>query len=33
LCAERVGAYCRERTGRAGIVGDGDPMDVCVRTE
>ena len=33
LCAERVGAYCSERTGRAGIVGDGDPMDVCVLTE
>jgi inorganic pyrophosphatase len=22
-----------ERTGRAGIVGDGDPMDICVLTE
>jgi inorganic pyrophosphatase len=33
LCAERVGALCGERTGRAGIVGDGDPMDVCVLTE
>ena len=33
LCAERVGALCSERTGRAGIVGDGDPMDVCVLTE
>jgi len=33
LCAERVGAYCSERTGRAGIIGDGDPMDVCVLTE
>jgi inorganic pyrophosphatase len=31
LCAERVGALCSERTGRKGIVGDGDPMDVCVR--
>src|SRR6186713_2080511 len=26
LCAERVGAFCSERTGRAAIVGDGDPM-------
>src|SRR5688572_23751401 len=33
LCAERVGALCSERTGRPGIVGDGDPMDVCVLTE
>lgn len=33
LCAERVGAFCAERTGRAAIVGDGDPMDVCVLTE
>ena len=33
LCAERVGARCQERTGRAGIVGDGDPLDVCVLTE
>jgi inorganic pyrophosphatase len=33
LCAERVGALCAERTGRAGIVGDGDPMDICVLTE
>jgi inorganic pyrophosphatase len=33
LCAERVGALCAERTGRSGIVGDGDPMDVCVLTE
>jgi inorganic pyrophosphatase len=33
LCAERVGALCSERTGRPGISGDGDPMDVCVLTE
>jgi inorganic pyrophosphatase len=33
LCAERVGALCAERTGRAGILGDGDPMDICVLTE
>jgi inorganic pyrophosphatase len=33
LCAERVGLRCEERTGRKGIVGDGDPMDVCVLTE
>jgi inorganic pyrophosphatase len=33
LCAEGVGALCSERTGRPGILGDGDPMDVCVLTE
>ena len=33
LCAERVGALCARRTGRARIVGDGDPMDICVLTE
>jgi inorganic pyrophosphatase len=32
-CGERVGAYCGERAGRPGIVGDGDPLDVCVLTE
>jgi inorganic pyrophosphatase len=33
LCAERVGELCSQRTGRRGIVGDGDPMDICVLTE
>ncbi len=33
LCAEKIGAFCAERTGRGGIVGDGDPMDVCILTE
>ncbi len=33
LCAERVGALAGARAGRSGIVGDGDPMDVCVLTE
>ncbi len=33
LCADRVGRFCAERTGRPDIVGDGDPMDVCVLTE
>jgi len=33
LCAEDVGRFCEERTGRSGIVGDGDPMDICVLTE
>jgi inorganic pyrophosphatase len=33
LCADGVGRLCAERTGRPGIVGDGDPLDVCVLTE
>jgi inorganic pyrophosphatase len=33
LCDAAVGARCAGRTGRAGIVGDGDPMDVCILTE
>jgi inorganic pyrophosphatase len=32
-CGERVGELCCERTGRTGIRGDGDPMDICVLTE
>ena len=33
FCGERVGAYCAERAGRPGILGDGDPLDICVLTE
>jgi inorganic pyrophosphatase len=33
LCAERVGAFAASKTGRTGVPGDGDPMDVCVLTE
>lgn len=32
-CGDRVAALCRSRTGREGIVGDGDPLDVCVLSE
>ncbi len=32
-CAEGVGALCSTRTSREGIVGDGDPLDICVFTE
>lgn len=32
-CDVRVGERCSERLGRTGIVGDGDPIDVCVLTE
>ncbi|MFV0346128.1 MAG: inorganic pyrophosphatase [Bacteroidales bacterium] len=32
-CGRSVGEYCMEKTGREGIKGDGDPIDVCVLTE
>jgi inorganic pyrophosphatase len=33
LCAERTAAFCEEKTGRSGLVGDMDPLDICVITE
>lgn len=33
LCGERVAALCEDKTAKQGIVGDGDPMDICVLTE
>jgi len=33
LCAEESARYCEEQTGRRGLVGDLDPLDVCVLTE
>lgn len=33
LCADRVAALCRERMASATIVGDGDPLDICVLAE
>jgi inorganic pyrophosphatase len=32
-CGERVASLCAERTGRPHIVGDGDPLDICILTE
>lgn len=32
-CGDACGAFCSERTGRPGIVGDGDPLDICVLSE
>ncbi|HEX8998859.1 MAG TPA: inorganic pyrophosphatase [Blastocatellia bacterium] len=32
-CGERVAERLSQRTGRDGIVGDGDPLDICVLTE
>ncbi len=33
LCADKVAERCIQRTGRQDIVGDGDPLDICVLTE
>jgi inorganic pyrophosphatase len=32
-CKERVAALAMDATGRTGIIGDGDPVDICVLTE
>ncbi len=32
-CGDQVGELCAQRTGRADVRGDGDPLDVCVLTE
>lgn len=32
-CAEAVGQFCMDKTGKTNIMGDGDPLDICVLTE
>ncbi len=32
-CSKHTAEFCSERTGRLGIVGDDDPLDICVLTE
>lgn len=32
-CNHRVGKYCSQKTKRKGILGDGDPLDICVLAE
>ncbi len=32
-CSESVAQLSKERTGRASVTGDGDPLDICVLTE
>ncbi|MGA9525633.1 MAG: inorganic pyrophosphatase [Myxococcaceae bacterium] len=32
-CAEAVAELCMQRTGRTGIQGDGDPLDICILAE
>ncbi|MFQ5628578.1 MAG: inorganic pyrophosphatase [bacterium] len=33
FCAERMAAFSAKHTGYTSIVGDGDPLDICVLTE
>lgn len=33
LCSQNVAEYCMKKTGRKNIVGDNDPLDICVITE
>ena len=33
FCGENTAAICERETGKTGIVGDGDPLDICVLTE
>ncbi len=33
FCGQLVGEYCMEKSGKTGIKGDGDPIDICVLTE
>lgn len=33
LCGNKVAEFCMQKTGRAGIKGDGDPLDICVLSE
>lgn len=32
-CGEKTAELCMQKTGRTGIVGDGDPLDICIMTE
>lgn len=32
-CGAKIGERCAERTGKKGIVGDGDPIDICIVNE
>lgn len=33
FCGDKVAEYCMQQSSRADIVGDGDPLDICVLTE
>ncbi len=33
FCSEKVADFCMDKTGRKDIVGDRDPLDICILTE
>jgi inorganic pyrophosphatase len=33
LCGKRAAEYCQKKTGRKGLEGDDDPLDICVLSE
>jgi inorganic pyrophosphatase len=33
LCAKKIGEIASQKTGRPDVIGDGDPLDICVLTE
>jgi inorganic pyrophosphatase len=33
FCDKHIAEYCNKKTGRTDIIGDGDPLDICVLTE
>ncbi len=32
-CGDKIAEFCNEKTGRNDIIGDSDPLDICVLTE
>lgn len=32
-CGDKIADYCMQKSSRTGIVGDGDPLDICVLAE
>ncbi len=33
FCGENVAKFCMDQSGRTDVIGDGDPLDICVLTE
>ena len=33
FCGEKIAEFCRQKTGREVLKGDGDPLDICILTE
>ena len=32
-CGTKIAEFCERKTGRTGIIGDGDPLDICILSE